>query len=109
MGGQQEPLSFTKPGGTPTSLTRLERLNPRGPQGWAENQSPIWEAWAEGEGIHLRMSETMWKRPREVAESSLNLSFTKGNNQLRDGQPVCPSPEERTGQRPEARTLRLVI
>lgn len=95
-GASRSHLSFTKPGGTPTSL------NLRGPRGWAENQSPIWEARAQGEGIHLRVSETTWQRPREGAESSLHLGLTKGREQLSDGQPGCPSPGECTGQSPGA-------
>lgn len=39
-----------------------------------------------------------------MAESSLKLSFTKGNNQLRDGEPGHHSQKECRGQRSEVRS-----
>ena len=68
-GGQQEALQLYKAGrhqGTPTFLPRLERLNSRGPQHWAENQSPTGEAWAQGEVTCPLISQIMWERTREV-------------------------------------------
>lgn len=50
----------------PTFLPRLKRLNLRGPQRWAENQSPIGEAWAQGEVTCPLISQIMWKRTQEV-------------------------------------------
>lgn len=49
------------------------------------------------------MSQTMWERPQEITESSLNLSFTKDNKWMRAW---LSFQEEGVGQRPQARGQR---
>lgn len=72
-----------------THLPRLEGLDSSGPHGLGmgsrRNYSPS------------EVPQIMWKRPRETTESSSNLSFTKGNNQLGDGQPGPHSQKECRG------------
>lgn len=101
-GASRSKLSFAEAGSTLTLSAQARGPGFKGSQGWQRSRVPC-GAWAQEEAIPSLMSQTMWERPQEVTESSINLSFTKGNKWMRAW---LSFQEEGTGQRLQARGQR---